>query len=150
MANGLETAANGESGASTGTPSSHETRNASGSAAATQAHQRQRGDGSDPVGVSSRMKPMQPSPGTKVAEASAARWLAAGRGAGRARSAYRAYPSAALVSACGTSPKASSSQPTGWRGRWLASTAPAVARSEEHTSELQSRPHLVCRLLLEK
>src|SRR3989442_11505263 len=32
---------------------------------------------------------------------------------------------------------------------------PAVAlalrdRSEEHTSELQSRPHLVCRLLLEK
>src|SRR5690554_7168473 len=26
----------------------------------------------------------------------------------------------------------------------------AVYRSEEHTSELQSRPHLVCRLLLEK
>src|SRR5690554_1687580 len=26
----------------------------------------------------------------------------------------------------------------------------AVDRSEEHTSELQSRPHLVCRLLLEK
>src|SRR5215813_14776130 len=26
----------------------------------------------------------------------------------------------------------------------------SVARSEEHTSELQSRPHLVCRLLLEK
>src|SRR3989442_8464028 len=25
-----------------------------------------------------------------------------------------------------------------------------VIRSEEHTSELQSRPHLVCRLLLEK
>src|SRR5690554_7292137 len=25
-----------------------------------------------------------------------------------------------------------------------------VPRSEEHTSELQSRPHLVCRLLLEK
>src|SRR5690554_7115657 len=25
-----------------------------------------------------------------------------------------------------------------------------VSRSEEHTSELQSRPHLVCRLLLEK
>src|SRR5690554_7157831 len=25
-----------------------------------------------------------------------------------------------------------------------------VKRSEEHTSELQSRPHLVCRLLLEK
>src|SRR3989442_9181337 len=27
---------------------------------------------------------------------------------------------------------------------------PGQARSEEHTSELQSRPHLVCRLLLEK
>src|SRR3989442_10617079 len=26
----------------------------------------------------------------------------------------------------------------------------AAVRSEEHTSELQSRPHLVCRLLLEK
>src|SRR3989442_11350859 len=28
--------------------------------------------------------------------------------------------------------------------------APHPPRSEEHTSELQSRPHLVCRLLLEK
>src|SRR5690554_67725 len=27
---------------------------------------------------------------------------------------------------------------------------PFILRSEEHTSELQSRPHLVCRLLLEK
>src|SRR5690554_7224995 len=27
---------------------------------------------------------------------------------------------------------------------------PNIQRSEEHTSELQSRPHLVCRLLLEK
>src|SRR5690625_6754764 len=38
--------------------------------------------------------------------------------------------------------------------RWTASPAPARtaphARSEEHTSELQSRGHLVCRLLLEK
>src|SRR5436305_5202828 len=31
---------------------------------------------------------------------------------------------------------------------WNNSTV--LARSEEHTSELQSRPHLVCRLLLEK
>src|SRR5690554_7110732 len=30
------------------------------------------------------------------------------------------------------------------------SAAKTAARSEEHTSELQSRPHLVCRLLLEK
>src|SRR6266498_1710102 len=29
-------------------------------------------------------------------------------------------------------------------------TVPRIGRSEEHTSELQSRPHLVCRLLLEK
>src|SRR5436305_11989203 len=28
--------------------------------------------------------------------------------------------------------------------------SPDGPRSEEHTSELQSRPHLVCRLLLEK
>src|SRR3989442_6280630 len=28
--------------------------------------------------------------------------------------------------------------------------SPPAIRSEEHTSELQSRPHLVCRLLLEK
>src|SRR5690554_7331260 len=28
-------------------------------------------------------------------------------------------------------------------------STPELARSEEHTSELQSRPHLVCRLLLE-
>src|SRR3989442_6305615 len=32
--------------------------------------------------------------------------------------------------------------------RWL--VARLRSRSEEHTSELQSRPHLVCRLLLEK
>src|SRR3989442_4988536 len=30
------------------------------------------------------------------------------------------------------------------------SVADGPVRSEEHTSELQSRPHLVCRLLLEK
>src|SRR2546429_6303303 len=32
----------------------------------------------------------------------------------------------------------------------LAHTAKVIMRSEEHTSELQSRLHLVCRLLLEK
>src|SRR5436305_5018236 len=37
-------------------------------------------------------------------------------------------------------------------GRTAASTLVRFCRlrSEEHTSELQSRPHLVCRLLLEK
>src|ERR1041385_8617529 len=34
--------------------------------------------------------------------------------------------------------------------RYLRSIHPGVSRSEEHTSELQSRLHLVCRLLLEK
>src|SRR3989442_7674217 len=32
----------------------------------------------------------------------------------------------------------------------LSSQNATPCRSEEHTSELQSRPHLVCRLLLEK
>src|SRR3989442_10784823 len=36
------------------------------------------------------------------------------------------------------------------RPRADASSARYSRRSEEHTSELQSRPHLVCRLLLEK
>src|SRR2546429_9003056 len=43
--------------------------------------------------------------------------------------------------ACRTGPTAA---PPTWRA------APRKARSEEHTSELQSRLHLVCRLLLEK
>src|SRR5215813_15332537 len=40
--------------------------------------------------------------------------------------------------------------------RWQSAEQPSSpvvspsSRSEEHTSELQSRPHLVCRLLLEK
>src|SRR5690554_932533 len=39
----------------------------------------------------------------------------------------------------------------GRRGYPASCTTPvAEGRSEEHTSELQSRPHLVCRLLLEK
>src|SRR2546429_4490588 len=33
---------------------------------------------------------------------------------------------------------------------WSDSTVSSYERSEEHTSELQSRLHLVCRLLLEK
>src|SRR6266436_8379414 len=51
---------------------------------------------------------------------------------------------------------AAEAQPTAvrWFLVWLAlvvvSAPLAVLRSEEHTSELQSRLHLVCRLLLEK
>src|SRR5687768_17958038 len=33
---------------------------------------------------------------------------------------------------------------------WVGSSPSSVSRSEEHTSELQSRLHLVCRLLLDK
>src|SRR5258708_9871036 len=36
-----------------------------------------------------------------------------------------------------------------YRGSWRSRESPP-ARSEEHTSELQSPDHLVCRLLLEK
>src|SRR5258707_11740750 len=41
----------------------------------------------------------------------------------------------------GASPDSTATQPA---------AQPATARSEEHTSELQSRQYLVCRLLLEK
>src|SRR3712207_6938285 len=37
-----------------------------------------------------------------------------------------------------------------WNGRGTTSATPLAWRSEEHTSELQSRQYLVCRLLLEK
>src|SRR5262245_63615439 len=37
-----------------------------------------------------------------------------------------------------------------WCKLWAPNRATAAARSEEHTSELQSLRHLVCRLLLEK
>src|SRR3712207_7085512 len=46
------------------------------------------------------------------------------------------------------------STPPPWRERllieWLPKRIAFRARSEEHTSELQSRQYLVCRLLLEK
>src|SRR5690554_7377283 len=45
-----------------------------------------------------------------------------------------------------STPNVSSSKATQWK---ICETI-FVSRSEEHTSELQSRPHLVCRLLLEK
>src|SRR3712207_7755584 len=38
----------------------------------------------------------------------------------------------------------------GGTGSAAAAPSPAPSRSEEHTSELQSRQYLVCRLLLEK
>src|SRR2546422_5975366 len=44
-------------------------------------------------------------------------------------------------------PMCSSPMPTAYSGMLLIGQ---LSRSEEHTSELQSRLHLVCRLLLEK
>src|SRR3989442_4792502 len=46
----------------------------------------------------------------------------------------------------GSMPDEADALPTSRIVRWVA----LAVRSEEHTSELQSRPHLVCRLLLEK
>src|SRR5215208_6381554 len=43
-----------------------------------------------------------------------------------------------------------SRRPPAWGRGGRRSPRPSRARSEEHTSELQSRGHLVCRLLLEK
>src|SRR3989442_5502395 len=67
---------------------------------------------------------------------------------------------AALVAALLTAPAAFAIQVhvrvEGKERTIFGATAPLIdvttprARSEEHTSELQSRPHLVCRLLLEK
>src|SRR5437660_9089794 len=56
-------------------------------------------------------------------------------------------PTCRPETACGTRSRRSRPSCPGHTGpRW-----PCVrARSEEHTSELQSRGHLVCRLLLEK
>src|SRR3712207_9304283 len=49
-------------------------------------------------------------------------------------------PSSLWTRAISSAPNASFTKSSSW----------AVSRSEEHTSELQSRQYLVCRLLLEK
>src|SRR2546421_8343687 len=59
---------------------------------------------------------------------------------------FRSSPGAPGVSGTATGPV---SRPAA-RGRGSAAVASRKARSEEHTSELQSRSDLVCRLLLEK
>src|SRR5438034_5437185 len=58
---------------------------------------------------------------------------------GRSRAARRYQASSLRVKACAV---------RGFRARGVDETA--MARSEEHTSELQSHSDLVCRLLLEK
>src|SRR3989442_8463673 len=61
------------------------------------------------------------------------------------RSATARRSSSSTTEPCGKVPTRTSARYSTGSGRALIST-----RSEEHTSELQSRPHLVCRLLLEK
>src|SRR3712207_7297209 len=48
------------------------------------------------------------------------------------------------------SPAESNGKPGGWMTSESSERHHQAARSEEHTSELQSRQYLVCRLLLEK
>src|SRR3989442_4794666 len=70
---------------------------------------------------------------------------------------FRSPSEAATASSAFSSPSAATRRATRSRGRNGQSAAALSThltsgrrgRSEEHTSELQSRPHLVCRLLLE-
>src|SRR5690625_6255864 len=67
-------------------------------------------------------------------------------------------PASVTISTRSPAPRASSSCPVRWASlcswyettRAVISTTSTTRRSEEHTSELQSRGHLVCRLLLQK
>src|SRR2546422_5133255 len=63
------------------------------------------------------------------------------------RSAVSLYLPRARPSGC--PPLQEAPRGTPWRSA-AAPREPQITRSEEHTSELQSRLHLVCRLLLEK
>src|SRR5690606_19027136 len=69
-----------------------------------------------------------------------------GPGAGADRS---PSPAAAPATVADAGPSPTGRLPT-IRSTCACGTASAAARSEEHTSELQSRENLVCRLLLEK
>src|SRR2546429_5576825 len=62
-------------------------------------------------------------------------------------SATRAAPSASRSTSSTRAPRAASARAV---AAPIPLAAPVTTRSEEHTSELQSRLHLVCRLLLEK
>src|SRR3989442_5177224 len=55
-----------------------------------------------------------------------------------------------LIIALACSSSEGPSVPPGGKALYVVNSGANSVRSEEHTSELQSRPHLVCRLLLEK
>src|SRR5436305_6070351 len=87
--------------------------------------------------------------------ASGCRERTAGRTDDRSRSANGPRPAGIARHSCGSGiDRAGDSRPRHHRPLrhlWAwALERPARLKSEEHTSELQSRPHLVCRLLLEK
>src|SRR2546422_5173313 len=71
---------------------------------------------------------------------------------------FRSSPSRSRVAPHQAPAPRSSASSGSLRQRWssrrsigpISCFASSVSRSEEHTSELQSRLHLVCRLLLEK
>src|SRR3712207_7315006 len=63
------------------------------------------------------------------------------------------FPYTTLFRSAGGRPRRGRRQPgrpAADRAVLLGARGPAAGRSEEHTSELQSRQYLVCRLLLEK
>src|SRR5712672_4108219 len=59
------------------------------------------------------------------------------------------FPYTTLFRSCAVC-RAAARHCDGGRGRFHPAAVPESARSEEHTSELQSLAYLVCRLLLEK
>src|SRR3989442_8758143 len=68
---------------------------------------------------------------------------------------FAAFAASVLVALASWLVRTRRVSPFGALGRALRTASdplirPVETRSEEHTSELQSRPHLVCRLLLEK
>src|SRR5688572_31527191 len=68
----------------------------------------------------------------------------------RSRSKLGAIRSISLPSSASSAVKERLSSTADWASSMLRTFRRARARSEEHTSELQSQSNLVCRLLLEK
>src|SRR3712207_8418753 len=69
---------------------------------------------------------------------------------------FRSRPTSACRAVSTISPPSTTTRRSTWPARWPPTPTPSPSwrsspvRSEEHTSELQSRQYLVCRLLLEK
>src|SRR2546422_2631777 len=60
------------------------------------------------------------------------------------------FPYTTLFRSLGSRPSTTGLKPARWNATSSFPARHVPTRSEEHTSELQSRLHLVCRLLLEK